>query len=171
MNGTIYHMRNTVGALCKNSETMQTIDDPRTFTFDIGDACYATGIKLEQGITYRFNVPDTDLYDGENNHSGPDGYSNWKLFPFVALRRHIAEPWFKLCGKINDGGNETFAVGQGVSEYTARADGELFLYVNDAVFGVLPEWDLPYRWALGHNTGLVKIAISRVARVKNADKK
>ena len=45
--------------------------------------------------------------------------------------------------------------------YTAKSDGELFLYVNDAVFGIpwFVNWDLPYDWKLGKNHGSATIEV------------
>ncbi|RDH89758.1 MAG: hypothetical protein DIZ77_08570 [endosymbiont of Seepiophila jonesi] len=68
-------------------------------------------------------------------------------------------------GRINDQGNETFAIGSDLPKYTAKTDGELFLYVNDAAFGFLPGkyWALPYSWSLGQNKGKIEITITRLA--------
>ena len=65
--------------------------------------------------------------------AGPAGFSSLKLSPWVPLRRHLSEPWFKLMGRIDDAGNEIFAIGSGPTTYKAKSDGELFLYVNDVV--------------------------------------
>jgi hypothetical protein len=168
INGIIFHLRYTAGWLCNNSNTATVNTAPRITSFDISDSCSATSIRLEQGKTYRFDVNDADLYDGANNPSGPDGYSKKELLPFVPLRRHITEPWIKLYGKVDNGGDETFVLGKGITEYTVRGNGELFLYVNDAVFGVLPEWDLPYRWEAGKNTGMIKVTVSALEQIKKA---
>jgi uncharacterized protein (DUF2235 family) len=168
INGSLFHLRNTLGLLCENSSSVSVLTTPRTTSLDIGKACFATGIKLEQGKTYLFEVADAVLHDGKNHMTDPDGDSWVGLFPYVPLRRHITEPWITLYGKVDDGGDETFVLGKGVTEYTARADGELFLYVNDAVFGVLPEWDLAYRWPVGKNSGIVPVRVRQLEPIKRA---
>jgi hypothetical protein len=162
VNGTVFHLRYTLGTLCKQSDTVSKITARTTTSFEVINSCHATGIKLEKGKTYRFNVADASLNDGESHATDPDGFSSTRLFPFVPLRRHVTEPWMKLHGKIDAGGFETFPLGKGEIDYTARSNGELFLYVNDAVLGLFPEWDLPYKWELGKNIGKVAVKVSEV---------
>lgn len=158
MSGVAFHLRYTFGTLCENATNIMT----PPVSLDIAKACYSTGIKIEKGRTYRFDVADTELHDGKKYVTDPDGFTAAALYPFVLFRRHIDAPWLKLYGKINNSGYEDFALGKGVSTYTARSDGELFLYVNDAVFGLLPEWDLPYKWARGENSGKVSVTVSKL---------
>ena len=56
------------------------------------------------------------------------------------------------------------AVGAGLKEFRSRSTGELFVYVNDAVFGLLPGqgWALPYTWKLGPNQGSAEITVTRL---------
>lgn len=160
-NGIAFHLRYTLGPLCDSSGALQTVSSPVTVNLDVMNACSATGINLEKGVTYRFVVPDVTLYDGDKHQANPNGITPVELFGFVPFRRHLGEPWFKLHGKIDNAGFETFPLGAGSFTYTARSNGELFLYVNDAVFGLLPAWDLPYRWKRGRNTGTVSLTISK----------
>ncbi len=54
-----------------------------------------------------------------------------------------------------------FAIGSGPLRYKVESDGELFLYVNDAVLGLPGDLrTLPYRWPKGRNVGtaIVKVA-------------
>jgi hypothetical protein len=161
VNGVAFHLRYTSGILCDGSDTLQTVSSPVTVNLDVINACSATGIKLEKGVTYSFIVPDATLHDGDKYEVNPDGFAPKELSIFVPFRRHLGEPWFKLHGKIDDAGYETFPLGTGSFTYTARSNGELFLYVNDAVFGLIPAWDLPYRWEKGKNRGTVSVTISK----------
>jgi hypothetical protein len=167
ISGISFHLRNTLGTLYANSDANSIITAPRTVSFEIDNACYATGIRMEQGKTYRFSVAGTELKDG-SYASGPEGYSSAALLYAVPWRRHISEPWLRLFGRVGSDGNENLVLGGGISEYTARGDGELFLYVNDAVFGLGPAWDLPYRWARGRNSGRVTVIISPGEPIKRA---
>ena len=86
----------------------------------------------------------------------------WKLVPAVPYRRHVAEPWLMLMGRVGPRG-EVFAVGAGPLRYRAESDGELFLYVNDAVLGLRGDGrTLPYRWSIGRNVGTAIVKIRPV---------
>lgn len=161
---TSFYVRSTAGLLCDNTQaTLTSLTAPRTVTFDIADPCFATGIALEEGASYRFKVEPATWMDG-GIVADPDGIetppANMRLW--VPLRRHISEPWIKLMGRIDDAGKETLVIGSGLKEYKARSDGELFLYVNDAVFGLFPEpyWAWPYFWTVGANKGTATVTVS-----------
>ncbi len=159
---TTFYLRSTAGLLCH--DTMATVlYRPQTVTFDISDPCFATGIALKEGTSYRFEVKPARWTDG-GIATGPDGFNSSKLRPWVPLRRRVSEPWFKLMGRIDDAGKEDFVIGSGPKDYKARSDGELFLYVNDVVFGLLPGryWAWPYFWAAGANKGTATVTISKL---------
>ncbi len=82
---------------------------------------------------------------------------------FGLQKRHSARPWFELSGKVGADGAEHFPIGAGRC-YVPRRSGELFLYVNDAVSGLLPApyWAWPYFWEAGANQGMSKITITPI---------
>lgn len=91
--------------------------------------------------------------------AGPNGFSHRKLLPFLLARRHVTEPWLKLMGRVGPRGR-VFAIGSGTLTYRAESDGELFLYVNDAVLGLRGDGrTLPYRWSIGRNVGTAIVKI------------
>ncbi len=93
-----------------------------------------TGFKLERVTHYLFEVASTTWHDGGYAASA-DGFFAWKLLPWVPCHRHVTEPWLKLMGQAGSSG-EAFTIGSGPLRYEAKSDGELFLYVNDAVLGL-----------------------------------
>ncbi|MYI20630.1 MAG: DUF2235 domain-containing protein [Acidimicrobiia bacterium] len=134
----------------------------RTVSFGIKKPCFATRIRLAEGTLYRFDVGEAAWNDGYRK-GGPDGYPSRLFLPFVPRRRHATERWLKLMGRVGPTGRETFAIGSGPTFYRARSDGELSLYVNDAVLGVPwpgDAWSWPYRWRLGGNVGLATVTVS-----------
>ncbi len=165
INGLLFHLRYSFGTLCTESTNTSLLETPATVTLDTANACFATGIKLEAGKSYRFEVEAAYVEDGKQNWATADGLVETAalMHLYVPLRRHISEPWMRLYGKVDDGGNESFVVGVGVTEYTTRSAGELFLYVNDAVLGVLPEWDYFYVSGPGPNSGDIAITVRNVA--------
>ena len=82
---------------------------------------------------------------------GAEGFSPRDLF--LLNRRFIAKPWFHLMGRVGDTGTEEFGIGFGLKKFTAQSNGELFLFVNDVVFGLFSKWDRSYTWARGKNIG------------------
>jgi len=154
---SLMHARAVTGGLCEASAST----DPHRTTarIDIANPCAATGILLEKGHHYRIAVTPDPWLDGELEAS-PEQMTSppWYLAAAVPVRRHLGEPWTRLMGRIG------FAVRNGVEDFKARSTGELFLYVNDAVFGILPGdlWSLPYTWELGRNQGSAQIVVTRL---------
>ena len=145
-------------SLCQPTEEPTELTGRKSFFFSIDDSCKATGVTLKAGTQYRFEVAPTGWLYGDYT-AAADGFFTWKLLPFVPFRRHVTEPWLKLMGRVGPAG-EAFAIGSGPLRFKAESDGELFLYVNDAVLGLWGEdRTLPYRWPKGRNvgTGIVKV--------------
>ena len=83
----------------------------------------------------------------------------------VPLRRDISQPWFRLFVRTGREGRDEHALSpkrpppEGaaerlslVSEFTARANGEMFLFVNDAI-------DLPFWNFYENNRGTAKVKV------------
>jgi hypothetical protein len=160
VNSSVFHLRNTLGTLCESSDVVNTLDDETVVELDISNACFATGIKLEADKTYHLSVADTEVNDGPYV-ADADGIKQpgALMYMSIPLRRHITKPWINLFGRIGHDGNDNYVLAVGNNQITARSDGELFLYVNDAVLGVWPRWDLPYVWKGGKNTGSIAVTV------------
>lgn len=163
-NRMLFPLRACCG-LCESSEATKELEGEATVAFMIDDPCFATGIGLEKGEDYIIEVllGKGDKWVDGWIESSPDGYRRWWMLPFASSRRHVFEPWMKLMGRIGPEGGETFAIGSGPLKYNARFDGELFLYVNDAVIGFPAGedgWSLPYRWQFGLNRGEARVTIT-----------
>ncbi|NIQ08798.1 MAG: hypothetical protein GWO23_03590, partial [Gammaproteobacteria bacterium] len=65
--------------------------------------CSGTTIRLERGGTYRFDVSDSELRDGDDPRckTNPDGNPAGTMFAFIPMQRHIGQPWLKVYGKIS----------------------------------------------------------------------
>ncbi len=162
----VFEIRTALGETCEtNGSSVPLSVAGGTDEFTVDEPCRATGIKLEKGTRYRFEVAAASWRDGDIA-AGPDGFTNpWdavKLALMVPARRVWTEPWFKLMGRVGNTGKDRFAIGAGPVEVTARSDGELFLFVNDAVCGFCPGkgWAWPYNWAVGENEGLAKVTVT-----------
>ena len=162
----LFHVRDSAGWLCKSSSTTSLATNQVSIEFDTDNPCLPTKVVLAAGRTYQFKVQTKIPWTDGELPAEPDGLKNdsWREMRFfIPLRRHILRPWYELTGRVGHSGRETFAIGSGV-RYTARSDGELYLYVNDAVFGFLPGpyWALPYFWLAGPNIGNANITVTPV---------
>lgn len=163
-----FHFQSTMGLLCESSAMPEPIADGDKTTLDIESPCFATGFKLEQGVTYYFTVEPEEWKDGP---VGGDPQWITSLSPImwlgVPFLRVVSEPYIKLMGRIGDTGAEEFVIGAGPAHYTAKTDGELFLYVNDAVFGLFPDsyWALSYSWSVIKNGGTAEVSVSRADKM------
>ena len=165
----VFHVRDSVGSLCQ--PTITSISDSSTnspsgqavIEFETLNSCQPSGVTLKSGKGYLIKVNEySNWADGEHKAT-PNGLENCRsLLMCLAtpVRRHISLPWFKLMGRVGKSGQEFFQIGVETC-YTAKSDGELFLYVNDAVFGIprLVNWDLPYYWNHGKNYGSATIEV------------
>ena len=165
---TLLHIRDSMGWLCAASPNARPLTGREAIGFHTAQACLPTGAKLVAGTTYQFEVEILSDWTDGSLPAGPDGLDDAappKMLIATPFRRHWSRPWFALTGRIGRSGGETFAVGSGTC-YTARSDGELFLYVNDGVTGFLPgrRWAFPYFWSSGPNQGHSTVRIAPVAR-------
>lgn len=166
---TSFYLRSTLGQLCENSQNATTLNKARDINFDISEPCFGTGILFRKDQKYQIIVKGKNgnkQYNWRDGSfpGGPEGLQQTSFIYTlgVPLRREIAQPWFKLMGRIHNTGNEQVVIGEGIKEYQAKSDGELFLFVNDAVLGFLPNWALPYAWRFGRNQGQAKITVTPI---------
>ena len=163
---TSFHVRDSMGWLCQSSDTTNQTTDRVLIDFDASNPCLETQVTLMAGRTYLFDVhAELPWMDGEIQ-AGPDGLESTPPLAvrlFAPLRRRMSRPWFELTGRVGHSGRETFTIGS-MTCYRAQSDGKLYLYVNDAVFGLLPDshWAVPYFWSIGRNSGKAAISITPV---------
>ena len=161
LNRLSFFVQSCCESLCQPTEAPSVLAGEESFPFPIDNPCFATGVTLERGTNYRFAVTRTEWFDGDYP-ADADGFFAWKLLPFVPVRRHVAEPWLKLMGRVGPDGR-AFPIGSGPLRYGAESDGELFPYVNDAVFGLRGDGRaLPYRWTKGRNEGTAIVEVRPV---------
>ena len=161
----VFFLRDGSGSLCNGSPGIAPVVETSLVSFDVANPCNPTGIRLRKGNVYRFQVRD-DLWHDGRYEADADGLRQVPPLLVVAgpSRRHVLHPWMKLMGRVGETGIEAFAIGSGMAAYKAKTDGELFLYVNDAVIGLAPgrHWGQPYFWSLGRNDGTAHVTVSLV---------
>ena len=165
---TAFHIRDGMGWLCEPSNVPQFEPGERMVEFDTAEPCQPAGIELVAGTTYRFDLKDLSEWMDGDLPARPSGLVNAAplvMRASIPFRRRPSRPWFELTGRIGQSGREVFAIGSGTC-YSARSSGPLYLYVNDAVSGLMPDglWAFPYFWSVGSNQGTVSIIVKPMGR-------
>ena len=152
------------GAFCQPTNDPEKLTDShktstKIIVFPTNDICFATGVYLTRGAKYAVTITldsSTEWRDGNlPTTTTPMGFrsadvSSWRrpmMFVAMPLRRIYFRRWFTVIARIGSVGmNEDYLdptpdppnqanIFSGVTDRTKR-DGELFLYVNDAVIAV-----------------------------------
>jgi uncharacterized protein (DUF2235 family) len=158
INRVTFDAWSAAGQVCKTSVPANApkVDKSATATgFTTDKICWPSGLVLESGKRYRITLTMTadDWKDGDTpstiNGFAPDSVNHWIG---ILLRRWWTQNWFKPIAHIGVFGNYEYVLkpldsdstapnGDRtlVSEVVPGTDGELFIYVNDAVL-MFPGW-------------------------------
>jgi hypothetical protein len=165
----VFDVRSSFGDACAGTRDTDLREVPReasTIVFATSEKCLATGLRLRAGERYAVEVTVTSPWKDGSIDASPDGFTSLRLLPALPVRRIWSERWFRLMGRIGTTGDDHYPLASDRDkdriELRARSNGELFLFVNDAVVGLLPGWDLPYRWRLGRNDGTARVEVMRL---------
>jgi len=148
--------------------------------FKTSELCQSMGVKLERNGKYLIQFESTDSFSDWNGRIkaslgyysvGERQMSIWRkalMVALVPLRRELIRPWFRVVVRFGGkGGEETFLDPDTNDKFvideqiTATRDGELFLFVNDAVIGIPGFNDYFYKHFYKDNRGATKVAITR----------
>lgn len=112
-----------------------------SIAIDAGHKWNWSGILLEKGATYRFDIGDVQKWMDGGVTFGPGGWEShelpWYKEDIVGLfeskRRCPEANWFELIGALGDEGDNLFRIGKGGDEkaYQAIEDAELYTFAND----------------------------------------
>ena len=91
------------------------------------------------------------------------------MLAVAPLRRELFKPWFRVVARTGGkGGEETFIEPDFTDQVlinapiTATRDGELFLFVNDAVIGIPGFNGYFYKFFYDNNKGSARVTIKRL---------
>ena len=190
LSNTLFSVMNAAGHVCVPTTDRplaeHTLNKAR---FETQQVCWPSGVRLTEGVKYRLTLElsdqepwrdgvyekqvrpaiDTDLFGFGL------GKTTSRMYLGLPFRRHLSENWFKPIARIGHEGTDEYPLDPGeilvedagrrlVSDITARRSGELFLFVNDAVF------PLPGKWAQPTYTNNRGVATVSVAPVERSDK-
>lgn len=150
---------NSLGLFCKgtgggievqSSETPAQASVGFDKVFRTKNLCYPTGLKVKHGEKYRVALTiqandrwvDGDPSSGNAIPTDPGGFAwgNWKQLAGIPFKRLIWSNWFAPIVRVGSTGLEEQLPAfkpdpangsRWLGDFTARSDGEVFVYVND----------------------------------------
>ncbi len=176
-----YNIQDVAGLTCADNSRDPSIPAPKplgtsgdtaSVVFNTSDLCKPTGIFLERGKQYSIKVDPGTAWTDSGIPVALGGLLRERSAALVSshsaqlglpLRRELTEDWFRIVlryGRV--GGEERFLEpdpDDSVIEATIKPtrDGELFVFVNDAVIGIPGLYNAFYR----NNMGSAKLTIKR----------
>ena len=167
-------------AACSSAEPMQPAGGPlqRATGFDTRSPCWATGFAVTRGRHYRIVFAVTAPWRDSTIAADPRGFGLERMpasgFVATVLRRSITDPWLRPMLKIEmpsksllgspihglnvvetSSGSATYYV----AEFEAGEDGNVVLFVNDAL---KPAGDKEYFYA--NNAGGADVCMEQIVR-------
>jgi hypothetical protein len=145
------------------------------FSFRASERCHATGLRVQRNVPYRIELAVIEPFKdgGEPIELPLIGAVDWRSVAFWPFRRWWTAGWWQPIARIQPDGTEEWPllpirggatsveglkVGDSyAAEFTATRDGEVFLFVNDAL-GAIPFYG-PVEGAYANNRGLATLAI------------
>jgi hypothetical protein len=140
--------------------------------FYTSQLCQSMGVWVERNGKYLIRFDSTDSFKDDTIDAqlgfyslDPPGWgTKFVMVAAVPFRRELIRPWFRVVLRIGGRGGEEFFLDPDPTDnylidevITATRDGELFLFVNDAVIGFPGLYDRFY----GNNRGSTKVTITR----------
>jgi hypothetical protein len=148
------------------------------YPFRPSERCHASGLRVKKDTPYRLEIAATEPF-GETGStiSVPFvGDVDWRSVVFWPFRRWWTAQWWQPVARIGPDGTEEWALSplRGgpatvlglkpsdvfAAEFTATMDGEIFLFVNDAL-GAIPFWGL-LEGAYANNNGLATVRLAPI---------
>jgi uncharacterized protein (DUF2235 family) len=175
VNHLAYIVLDDAGFVCIESPgaTKMQKGETRKLKFDAASVCSASNIMLDNGGRYEISITARELHwhDGSIETS-PAGFysldapSLWQKAAMVfglPMRRELIRPWFRIVARTGGAGGEESFLDPDPKDHSidevlhATRDGELFLFVNDAVIG-LPGLEGTF---YSNNAGTADVTVTR----------
>jgi len=183
-NHALYVIQDDAGLVCHDVTDAKNLARDETFKIKIGDIeqlpvfrtselCQNMHVRLEHGGKYLIKFKMTSPFMDGNIEASRGFYTGdppafWQRVIMAAglpIRRELIRPWFRVVARIGSaGGEETFLdpdpdpTATPIEEVIlATRDGQLFLFVNDAVLGIPGLYGYFYK----DNKGTADVTITR----------
>jgi uncharacterized protein (DUF2235 family) len=168
---------NTLGLVCKATGNNIGVTEKEVAAqkspgfsddFHTEQLCYPTGLKVTQGETYQISLAVKEPWFDDTIPASPAGFSrsNWLQLAGIPFKRLIWSNWFAPIVRIGGPGLDEYlpkfmpdAADSNVwrGQFTARSDGEVFVYVNDT--SVFPWF---YRNFYNNNHGTAVVSLKKM---------
>lgn len=164
---------NVLGLICKGEGGVLVEDSTaKPAHMETAKACNATGLRVAEGETYRITLKVTDAWLDHKTATNPNGFDNdratWVQLLGWPYKRLIWSNWFATILRVGGPGLEEhllrFEEKEGNSwttTFAPRANGEVFLYVNDTVLSFPWIYDVFYR---SNNHGKAEVRIEKLPK-------
>jgi len=165
------------GRVCAEAPADKAKKFGTAFAFDPQTLCFATGLQMLEGARYlvQIHIEDADAWKDEDIVADLNGWRSapWYMNLFTPVRRHLVVDWYQPVARI---GNRLFdnypLAGESNVSLTekqdvrtdlsmilrARQSGELFIYLNDAVWFTRGGSQRFY----DNNRGRAKVTVSKI---------
>lgn len=183
LNRIAFTVMDATGHVCKPHGSPTPVSEAgSSFTFETATLCAATGFTIERGKTYEVSLTVTDPWIDGTIETGPEGFGAEKMSKVMWLglpmRRLLAANWFVPILHIGHTGfGEVLLTFERVesprcvcpptarykAKLKAHHNGELFVYVNDAVVGWPGYASFFYTNEPGRNKGKAELTVRPIA--------
>jgi hypothetical protein len=174
LNRAVFETFNVLGASCG----VPSAAAGSPLTFDTSSFCHGTGVRIERGARYELTARFTGAKDDTIDVAGAGGFGSgspglrWSQRAIFALfspfKRVWSAGWFAVVARVGRTGVEEIPFDGDTVTFTARNDGELFLFVNDAILPVawLREGGARFGWSAlyANNRGSGQVTITRISK-------
>ncbi|MGE3247974.1 MAG: hypothetical protein AB7J19_16740, partial [Beijerinckiaceae bacterium] len=183
----LFNIADSLGAFCTPSEQSELKEIPArgdaaaNRLFDTREICWSSGIRVEKGVRYQFEIRKVNAWRDASITTDLGGFQISEIPSFrqrivmtvaVPFRRVIMRPWFLPILRIGQRGTDEYFAdppenldtrelhARTTGAFRARRSGELFVYVNDA--GLAIPW--AYNVFYNNNEGTAVVIVRRTAR-------
>ena len=143
-NRLLFETANAAGVLCTRTAQPRPVGRAvEQGSLPTNSFCHATGLSLEERRRYRVSVAFNGARDGREMQVGgtegfvagdaPNGRLKTIFTVFGPFRRVLSANWFVPVARVGAGWFEQHLLADPENVFTARRDGELFLFVNDSI--------------------------------------
>ena len=177
---TAFWFQSSRGGICQTQSDLGklVLAQEESFDFNTSDPCMDTGLRLSRDHRYEISIaiPDTAAWSDGGNEADLTGVGLAKLgwlqrltmASTVPVRRHLKAAWFVPIARVGTYGTDEHVLVPSDVDGTAKPrklmtsvlaphnSGELFLFVNDAYWGLFP------LHLYANNAGKAKVKVRRL---------
>lgn len=187
------------GNVCKQTKQERAWEkETIALWFNSSDPCFDTGAQMEEGVEYEITFEIAPPWRDKSLKADVLGWMDlnfWIRYPMAGYKRHLSKDWYEPIARVGTTWFDRYSLSETQRDrlsktgrpintatltFTARSNGRLFLYLNDAVLpgfvASLAAWFVGDEssslncfsqqhsgrwWAYGNNCGRAQVKILR----------